>query len=149
MAAAATHTDSADRDNRENCGTMILSPWKHRLTMPRHTTQTRQPGLVPHTHRRRIRAGFPPDYDAAFRSALAVRDLHRLQHVRDHMVRLVFLAGPRPSVAPYRAEAGGPSPADVGHQVVTDRPSPIGKTHAAPLRSNLEQADVRLAHASR
>ncbi|MFJ2033552.1 hypothetical protein [Streptosporangium sp. NPDC087985] len=45
--------------------------------------QQRHDGRVRHrtTHLRRIRDGFPPGYGVAFRSALALQDLHRLERV--------------------------------------------------------------------
>ncbi|GAA3569817.1 hypothetical protein GCM10022419_058390 [Nonomuraea rosea] len=49
-AAPATHTNSADRDNREHCGTMILSSWERHPTMP--GTQDRPDGKIWHRTRR-------------------------------------------------------------------------------------------------
>ncbi|MFI9431086.1 hypothetical protein [Streptosporangium sp. NPDC052375] len=87
--------------------------------------------------KRSLSAGFARKDEK--RSLFRLENFHRLERIRDNVVRPAFLVGPRPPVDPDRTETGGPSPTDAGNRVITDYPSPAGKVHAASLGGDIKR----------
>ncbi|MCW2881426.1 MAG: hypothetical protein JWQ95_5526, partial [Sphaerisporangium sp.] len=83
----------------------------------------------------------------ATRSPLGMQDLHSLQHVSDNMIRAVIPGGPYTSIDPDRTQPGRVPAFDVGNKVVADHPSSVCESRAAPLGSDLKQADGWLTDA--
>lgn len=59
------------------------------------------------------------------RLPLRLQDLHRLKHVSNDMIRVMFMPRPRTPIDPDRSQTRGLSPANVGDEVITDHPPPV------------------------